>query len=264
VRGCDFILSCVILNHLSRSAPVSERLSEMSEQTSDRRRHPKTSRSSLVKGRLSRPAPEIIVRKGWNHLSAIYRPPGSKSDCFLHTDKLYREWLRPVIENLAFEAPVLDLGCGTGEPASVELAKRFDVTGVDVSEVMVKRAHLAVPTARLIRADMTKVDFPPDSFDAIVSLYAIIHVPLAKQKPLLTRIHSWLRSKGLFVVILGHEAWQGTEQGWLGSRVPMFWSHTDASTYRQWLRGIGFTVLRQEFVPEGNSGHELFVLRKRS
>jgi SAM-dependent methyltransferase len=205
-----------------------------------------------------------MVRNSWNVLSTIYRPPGSKSDCFLHTQKQYRAWLRPVIDSLPVGAPVLDLGCGTGEPASSELAKRFDVTGVDVSDVMVQRAHTTVPSARLIRADMTKVDFPPGSFGAVVSLYAIIHVPLAKQKPLLKRIHSWLRSRGLLVVILGHEACEGTEQYWLGSRVSMYWSHADAGTYRQWLRGTGFTVLRQEFIPEGNSGHELFIARRNT
>lgn len=43
----------------------------------------------------------------------------------------------------------------------------------------------------------------------------------------------------------------------------MFWSHADAATYRTWLGGTGFTVDRQEFVPEGDGGHELFLPRAR-
>jgi SAM-dependent methyltransferase len=207
---------------------------------------------------------ETIVRKGWNRLSKVYRPPGTKSDCFRHTDRQYRKWLDPLTESLEAGTPVLDLGCGTGEPAGRDLAKRFDVTGVDLSDVMIRRARKAVPTGRFIRADMTRVNFPTASFGAVVSLYAIIHVPLAKQRPLLKRIHSWLAPQGLFLAVLGHDAWQGTQREWLGVDAKMFWSHADAATYRRWLHEIGFVVLHQEFVPEGDTGHELFLARKRS
>ncbi len=189
---------------------------------------------------------------------------GSKSDCFHHSQGQYREWLSPLAESLVPGTPVLDLGCGTGEPASRGLAKHFDVTDVDLSEVMIRRARKPVPRDRFIRADMTMMRFPTESFGAVVSLYAVIHVPLAKQRPLLTRIHSWLAPRGLFLAMLGHEAWEGTQRGWLGVDTPMFWSHADAATYRQWLQEIGFTVLRQEFIPEGDSGHELFLARKRA
>ena len=33
------------------------------------------------------------------------------------------------------------------------------------------------PRARFVRADMTEVDFAPESFDAVVAFYSIIHVP---------------------------------------------------------------------------------------
>jgi SAM-dependent methyltransferase len=209
-------------------------------------------------------SPEAVVRSGWNRLSSIYRPSGSKTDLFQHDDAQYHSWLQPLLERVRPGTPVLDLGCGTGEPASLELAKHFDLTGVDLSDAMVRRARSAVPTGHFIRADMTRVSFPPKSFGAVVSLYAIIHVPLAKQRPLLTRIHSWLRPRGLFLAILGHEAWEGTEQGWLGVDAPMFWSHADAATYGRWLREVGFIVLRQEFIPEAKTGHELFLVEKPS
>jgi ubiquinone/menaquinone biosynthesis C-methylase UbiE len=236
----------------------------MSARSHHRGRSPDSLHSGRGRGRTSSTSPEAIVRRGWNRLSKIYRPPGTKSDSFRHTDRQYREWLSPLAESLSPGAPVLDLGCGTGEPASRELAKQFDVLGVDLSDVMIRRARKAVPSARFVRADVTKLNFPPETFGAVVSLYAIIHVPLAKQKPLLGRIYRWLRPRGLFLAVLGHEAWQGTEQAWLGVEAPMFWSHADAATYRKWLRKTGFVVIHQKFIPEGNGGHELFLARKRS
>jgi SAM-dependent methyltransferase len=240
------------------------RTTAMSPQGSEGTGYPKPARSRSGHERRALPSPGTIVRKGWNRLPAISRTTGATSDPLLHTDDQYRKWLGPIVESLEPGTRVLDLGCGTGEPASRELAKRFDVTGVDISGAMIRRAREAVPSGRFIRADMTKVNFPPGSFGAIVSLYGIIHVPLAKKRPLMTRIHSWLVPHGLLLAVLGHEAWEGTAPGWLGVDVPMFWSHADAATCRTWLGGTGFTVDRQGFVAEGDGGHELFLARKRA
>jgi SAM-dependent methyltransferase len=146
-------------------------------------------------------------------------------------------------------------------PASRLLARKFKVTGVDLSDVMVRRARQLVPKAKFVRADMTTVRFPKGEYAAVVSLYSVIHVPLAEQRPLFRRIRKWLQPGGIFLVILGHGACEGWEPGWLGSRVDMFWSHADESTYRQWLIADGYDILDQKFIPEGDGGHELFVLK---
>ena len=53
------------------------------------------------------------------------------------------------------------------------------MTGVDLSEVQIERARQLVPRATFIRADATEVAFPTESFDAVVCLFALIHIPLA-------------------------------------------------------------------------------------
>jgi ubiquinone/menaquinone biosynthesis C-methylase UbiE len=57
-------------------------------------------------------------------------------------------------------------------------ASGYQVTGVDLSAVQIERARQHVPTARFVRADATEVRFRPSSLDAIVSFYALIHMPL--------------------------------------------------------------------------------------
>jgi hypothetical protein len=42
----------------------------------------------------------------------------------------------------------------------------------------------------------------------------------------------------------------------------MWWSHADAATYRSWISDAGMSVEREEFVPEGDSGHALFLARR--
>jgi SAM-dependent methyltransferase len=159
---------------------------------------------------------------------------------------------------------VLDLGSGNGIPAARILAGRFRVTGVDISDVQVRRARRLVPRARFVRADLSEIDFSPSSFAAVISLYSLIHVPREQHRPLFRKIARWLVPGGWFLATLGHSAYEGQESGWLGSGAPMLWSHYDAATYRRGLGAEGFRIVREQFIPEGDGGHQLFLTRTRA
>jgi 2-polyprenyl-3-methyl-5-hydroxy-6-metoxy-1,4-benzoquinol methylase len=200
--------------------------------------------------------PKDIVRRGYDALSYLYR---GDSEAPAH----YATCLAQLQKRVAAGGAVLDLGCGCGVPLARDLAASgYQVTGVDLSEVQVERARQLVPTASFLRADATQVRFLPSSFDAVVSLYALIHMPLDEQPPLLGRIGRWLRPGGWFLATTGHRAWTGTEDGWLGGEAPMWWSHADAATYRTWIEHAGLAVVAQEVVPEGDGVHALFWARR--
>jgi len=201
------------------------------------------------------------VRSGWDRVSYRYRPRNASSDCFGHLERDYRAWLDPIGKALPRGSPVLDLGCGNGIPAARVLASRFRVTGVDISDVQVRRARRLVPRARFVRADLGEVEFPLGSFAAVVCLYSLIHVPREQHRALLRKVAGWLVPGGWFLATLGHSAYEGREAGWLGSDAPMLWSHYGAATYRRWLGAEGFRIVREEFIPEGDEGHQLFLAR---
>ena len=151
----------------------------------------------------------------------------------------------------------MDLGCGAGIPATRELAGQgLQVIGVDFSAVQLRRARRLVPAARLIQADMTALQLRPASADAVVSLYALIHVPLADQQALFPRIRDWLRPGGYFLAIVGAGRWTGTEP-YLGA--DMFWDHADTGTYLRWFEAARLTPLWHRYIPEGDSGHTLIL-----
>jgi SAM-dependent methyltransferase len=144
------------------------------------------------------------------------------------------------------------------------LSERFRVTGVDFSAVQIDRARKLVPRASFVRADITQVNFTLGQFDAIVSLFTIIHLPLDEQLPLFRSIHSWLRGAGFLLATVGDRSWTGVEEDWLGVEgATMYWSHADAETYREWLNTLGFRILSDLFEPEGDSGHRLLLARKQ-
>ena len=196
--------------------------------------------------------PKQLVRRGYDALSVRY-------DEATGADSKYRTWIDSLIAQLADASRVLDVGCGSGVPMARDLASAgHHVTGVDISDVQISRARQLVPQADFIRADATSLDFPPESFDAVVSLYALIHIPQDEQQQLLHKIATWLRPGGVFLCTTGESEWTGVEDNWLDGGTPMWWSHTDATTNRTWLTQAGLTVDSQEYVPEGTAGHALF------
>jgi ubiquinone/menaquinone biosynthesis C-methylase UbiE len=204
-----------------------------------------------------------LVRRGWDRASEAYRSDAAVRDVFGHSFQEHREWLRPIFDGIAPGARIADLGCGCGVPDSALLSYRYRVTGVDLSRAQVRRARRLVPSATFLRGDMTRIEFRDGVFAGAVCLYALIHVPLIEQPGFLERLHRWLEPGGLLVLVAGHEAYEGIEPDWLGSGAAMYWSHTDARTYRKWLDEAGFQILDQTFVPEGETGHELFHARAR-
>ncbi|TCC24868.1 class I SAM-dependent methyltransferase [Kribbella speibonae] len=200
--------------------------------------------------------PKQLVRRGYDALSIRY-------DEATQADAKYQDWIGTLMARLEPASRVLDIGCGSGVPMARDLtAAGHHVTGVDISEVQIRRAREFVPQAEFVNADAMSLDFDPESFDAAVSLYALIHLPLDEQRQLLHNIATWLRPAGWFLCTTGHREWTGTDDNWLDGGAPMWWSHTDAATNRVWITQAGFTIESEQFVPEGAGGHTLFWARQ--
>lgn len=202
------------------------------------------------------PPPKDVVRRGYDALSYRYRGDDEEPE-------YYATWLARLRERVPAGGAVLDLGCGCGVPLARDLAGAgYAVTGVDLSAVQVERARRLVPSARFLQADVTEVEFPAASFDAVVCLYTLIHLPLDEQPALLGRIGRWLGHGGWLLATAGYRAWTGTQDHWLGGDTPMWWSHADAATYRSWIEQAGLSIVIQDVVPEGDGAHALFWARR--
>jgi cyclopropane fatty-acyl-phospholipid synthase-like methyltransferase len=202
-----------------------------------------------------------LVRRGYDAVSFVYRPDVDASEATTsETAATYRGWIDELVSHLEPGARVLDIGCGAGVPADqLMVVAGLDVTGVDISEVQIDRARSSVPRATFVCCDIVDFALEPEGFDAVVSLYALIHLPLDDQQDLLPRIFGALRPGGLFLAIVGHEQWTGVER-YLGA--PMFWDHADTDTSLTWLRREGFQLLWHRYVPEGDVGHTLVLARR--
>lgn len=192
--------------------------------------------------------PKSIVEAGYDALVDRYsawaddtRDPGRE------------QFVGEFMGRLADGARVLDLGCGSGLPSTRLLAERFEVTGVDVSAGQLAAARRNVPAARFVHGDLATIDLPEASWDGVVALYSLAHVPRAEHGAVFERVARWLVPGGCFLATLGagdSPDWTGE---WLGR--PMFFSSHDQATNRELLAAAGFALLRDEIVetdePEG-------------
>lgn len=150
--------------------------------------------------------------------------------------------IRGLLDRLDDGSAVLDVGCGAGVPIAGALAERHRVTGVDVSREMVRLARRHVPTGDFRCADVMSVSFEPTSFDAVVGLYSIFHIPRERHAALFQQLHRWLRPGGYLLCTLSHQSEPGyTEDDFHG--VSMYWSNYSLGEYLGTLADSGFAVL---------------------
>lgn len=73
---------------------------------------------------------------------------------------------------------VLDAGCGEGETIErLEGLLEGNVTGVDLNPESVEFASKRIPSAKFQVADLTSLPFPDDSFDLVLCLEVLEHIP---------------------------------------------------------------------------------------
>jgi ubiquinone/menaquinone biosynthesis C-methylase UbiE len=195
-----------------------------------------------------------VVRRGYDAIAERYLATRSSGgDVAL---------LSQLVARLSSGDAVLDAGCGAGVPVMRELAgAEMRVVGIDLSSTQLELARSRVPAADLAHADLISLPFRDRSFDALVSFYAVIHVPRAYHRAVFAEFRRVLRPGGIALLCLGARDLPEDDDAdsWLGTH--MFWSHFDARTNLELLRAESFEVLLDRIVADPmDHGHHLFAL----
>ena len=97
---------------------------------------------------------------------------------------------------IPFGSSVLDLGMGEGRNAVFLAQKGYQITGVDLSNIAVKKAQLLAKEfgvkIKTIVANLQDYEFPENSFDSIICFYWV-------DRKMLKRIHKWLKPGGVII-----------------------------------------------------------------
>jgi cyclopropane fatty-acyl-phospholipid synthase-like methyltransferase len=153
-----------------------------------------------------------------------------------------RELFEKLFDKLANSGKILDLGCGTGLPFDRYLVDNgFEVTGVDIAKNHVEKARENLPEANIIQGDFFEVEIEKGSLDAVVSFYAIFHIPREEHKKLFEMINDLLKSKGYILVTIASAEMEDKTETWDGA--DMAWSSHKPSKTLKIIEESGFEIL---------------------
>ncbi|UQA55326.1 class I SAM-dependent DNA methyltransferase [Polyangium aurulentum] len=144
-------------------------------------------------------------------------------------------------------ARVLDAGCGTGVPTARALVQAgHDVLGVDVSNTMLQAARRNVPGARFERMDMTSLDLPERSLDAVTAFFSLLMLSRESIAKTLGSFARFLRPGGYLLVAMVEGDFDSLELPFAG--VTGRFSAYPQADFAALLEETGFDVLQSEGV----------------
>jgi ubiquinone/menaquinone biosynthesis C-methylase UbiE len=118
-----------------------------------------------------------------------------------------------------------------------------------------------VPKAKFIKGDFSKLKLKSNSVDAIVSFYAIFHIPRSEHKKILKKMHNLLRPNGYLLITLGFNEMKMDVGKFVDSK--MAWSSYSAEKNKQLVEQTGFKIkLLEEEHHDGE--HHLWILAQKA
>lgn len=125
-------------------------------------------------------------------------------------NKLYQNGSIPFLKEIDFltdilkpNSKILDVGTSTGLYPKYIIEKSnkdFNIIGIDAAENMIKIAEKNVLNAEFKVMDMRKMDFEPNTFDAIICLATLIHVDDSEAYKILEKFDEILKKDGIIII----------------------------------------------------------------
>ncbi|TFF90260.1 MAG: class I SAM-dependent methyltransferase [Promethearchaeota archaeon] len=184
---------------------------------------------------------EEVVEKGYDEIAQLYYANRDLEKFNSELDK----FLKLIPKN----THVLDVGCGAGIPTARYLSKRgVKVTGIDISTTMINLARENVPEATFIKMDINEIHFPERSFDGLISVYTLFHIPRKNHSKIFKMFYKILKYGGVMMINSGVSGSEGISN-FFG--VSMFWSNYNSEKTLDLVKGAGFSIIFEGILQRG-------------
>lgn len=178
----------------------------------------------------------------------------------------------PILSQFVIQLPkaarVLDAGCGPGGETTILLKHDLRVVSIDVSSKMLTRAKKLVPSGNFLEMDLTRLEFPDNSFTGIWCARALIHIPTPMISDVLKGFWRILQSGGIacLTVLTGDIESIEPEYYDESHSTSTFFHHFQASELEAELKKVGFKVqhIEKTYLGEEREEHLSVFAKKRS
>jgi len=169
-----------------------------------------------------------------------------------------RGWLGRFAALLPEGVPVLDLGCGTGDPiARWLIGAGFAVTGVDFSGAMLAIARARFPQAEWLEADMRGLDLGR-RFGGILAWDSFFHLTPEDQRAMFRVFARHLAPGGALMFTCGPDA--GETVGAVEGR-PVYHASLAPAEYAALMAAQGLVPRAFAAEDPGCGGHSVWLAR---
>ena len=169
-----------------------------------------------------------------------------------------QKYLTKLIKLLPKNASILDLGCGAGTPVDDFLiAKNYLVTGLDISPTQIALARQYCPRGSFHVQDIQDLQPREYQADAVISFYALFHLPRQRHLEILQKIRSFLPVGGFCLLTMGDRDLEG-EFPLYGSKV--FYSQFATEKNLKLMQEAGFKIVWNEIDTSGQERHQVSLL----
>ena len=112
--------------------------------------------------------------------------------------------------------------------------------------------------------DMTKLNFPPNSFDGVYSLNSLLHIPKVEFPIVLENVKKVLKPTGLFYLgVYGGEEFEGIWELDLYNPKRFFSLHSDENIQKITSEVFDLLSFKKLNVASNNSHFQALILRKQ-
>lgn len=193
-----------------------------------------------------------MVESGYDKIAESY---------YNHRDlNKFNNELEKFVSLLPNNAHILDAGCGAGIPTAKFLVQHgIRVTGIDLSETMLNLARDNVPKASFIKMDMNNLQFDENTFDGIVSVYSLFHIPKKHHFSIFQKFFKILKPGGILLINTGISESDGIS---LFFGVPMLWSNFDPKTTLELIKKGGFSIIFEGILQRGRE-YQYWIFGKK-
>lgn len=160
--------------------------------------------------------------------------------------RLLQFQLNHFISLLPKNSKILDVACGSGRDTQYLTEEGFDVTGIDISEGLLKEAGLRTKNCKFQNMDFLNLEFPEETFDGIWCMAGMTVIPKDNIPEAIKGFYRILKKEGILYIDIkeGHGQEIVTKEKY--ENAPFYYSYLTKEELENLLKESNFQILSSE------------------